>query len=157
MTDEDYPVLTQFRGTLDYAKIAEIRNGKHGRDARLAEPFGSRMGWFSYDNLEKRGRAESQGFTVYTTDFWKSNRDSEIARYMKQWFPKGPFQAVTDTREAEHRSLLALPDTGALLKSEIEQAFKLLARRAHPDAGGSNEKFKELAAAKDALIERWQR
>jgi hypothetical protein len=30
MTDEEYPVLTQWRGTLDYAKIAEIRNNKHG-------------------------------------------------------------------------------------------------------------------------------
>ncbi|HEY1361787.1 MAG TPA: hypothetical protein VGF60_06045 [Xanthobacteraceae bacterium] len=51
MTDEEYPVLTQFRGTLDYPKVAEIRDGKHGRVGVLAEPFGSRMGAFGYDDL----------------------------------------------------------------------------------------------------------
>jgi len=157
MTDEEYPVLTQFRGSLDYAKIAEVRNDKYGRSGRLAEPFGSRMGWFSYDDLLKHGRAESQGFCVYTANFWKSNRDAEIERYMKQWFPKGPFQSATDSKEAEYRRLLALPSASALLKSEIEQAFKIAARRAHPDAGGSGEEFKQLAAAKDALMKRWQR
>lgn len=75
---------------------------------------------------------------------------------MKEWFPKGPFRSVA-ADEAEQRQLLALPNTGALLMSEIEQAFKIAARRAHPDAGGSNDAFKRLAAAKDALIARWQR
>jgi curved DNA-binding protein CbpA len=42
------------------------------------------------------------------------------------------------------------------LKSEIEQAFKIAARRVHPDAGGSNEAFQRLAAAKDVSISRWQ-
>jgi hypothetical protein len=75
MADEDeYPVLTQLRGALNYAKIAEIRNDKYARAARLAEPFGSRMGWFNYSDLLKRGRAESQGFTVYTRDFWQRAR-----------------------------------------------------------------------------------
>jgi hypothetical protein len=156
--DEEYPVLTQFRGTLDYAKVAEIRDGKHGRVGRLAEPFGSRMGVFGYDDLLKQGGAESAGFIVYTPDFWNANRNSEIERCMKEWFSKRDlFEAVTDSNEAEHRRLLGLPDTGALLKSEIAQAFKISGRRAHPDAGGSEEEFKRLATAKDALMERWQR
>jgi hypothetical protein len=82
--DEEYPVLTQFRGTLDYAKVAEIRDGKHGRVAVLAEPFESRMGVFGYDDLLKNGRAESAGFIVYTPDFWNANRSTEIERCMKQ-------------------------------------------------------------------------
>jgi hypothetical protein len=158
LTDEEYPVLTQFRASLDYAKIAEVRNDKHGRSGRLAEPFGSRMGWFSYDDLLKKGRAESQGITVYTANYWKSNRDAEIERCVKEWYPKkGLFQSATDSKEAEHRRLLALPSAGPLLKSEILQAFKIAARRVHPDAGGSDEEFKQLAAAKDALTERWRR
>jgi hypothetical protein len=63
--DEEYPVMTQFRGTLDYRKIAHIRDDKYGRSATLEEPFGSRMGWFSYTDLFKHGKAESQGYTVY--------------------------------------------------------------------------------------------
>jgi hypothetical protein len=58
MTNEEYPVLTQFRGTLNSAKIAE----EHGRSTVLAEPFGSRMGWFSLSDLQKTGRAEKFGF-----------------------------------------------------------------------------------------------
>ncbi len=116
------------------------------------------MGWFAYDGLLKQGKAESQGFTVYSREFWQANRDAEITRYMKSWFPKGPmFEAVTDTNEVEHRRLLGLPEKGAVLKSEIEQAYKIAARRAHPDAGGSDDAFKQLAAAKEALSERWQR
>jgi hypothetical protein len=90
MHEEEYPVLTQFRGKLDYAKIAQVREDKWGRSAVLAEPFGSQMGWFSYADLLQKGRAESQGYTVYTQHFWKSNRDKELTRYMNQWFPKGP-------------------------------------------------------------------
>jgi hypothetical protein len=116
------------------------------------------MGWFVYDDLLKRGKAESQGFTVYTPDFWKANRNTEIERCMKQWFSKRDlFAAVTDTKEVEHRRMLGLPENGAVLKSEIEQAYRVAARRAHPDVGGSDDEFKRLAAAKDALIIRWQR
>jgi hypothetical protein len=143
--DQGYPVLTQFRGTLDFAKVARIWNDKHGRSAVLAEPFGSRMGTFGYDDLLKRGKAESQGFTVYTLEFWKANRDTEITRYMKSWFPKETtFAAVTDTKEVEHRRLLELPENGAVLKSKIEQAYKIAAKRAHPDAGGSDDAFKTI-------------
>ena len=154
MTDDtEYPVLTNYRGTLDFAKVARIWNDKYGRSAVLAEPFGSRMGTFSYEDLLKRGRAESQGFTTYTPEFWKANRDAEITRTNKQWFPKGVMgEAVANSKESEHRRLLGLPDKGGLLKSEVEQAYKATARRAHPDAGGSEEAFKQLGAAKDTLI-----
>jgi hypothetical protein len=155
-TNDEYPILTQFRGTLNYAKVAETRDGKHGREVRLAEPIGSRMGWFNYDDFLSRGLAESQGFVVYTPEFWKARRSAEIERIMKRWFPKGPFHSPANANEAEYRRLLELPETGLLLKSEIEQAFKVAAKRGHPDAGGSNDEFKQLAAARDVLIERWQ-
>lgn len=156
MTDEEeYPVVTQFSGTLDYAKIAQTRDDKYGPSAMLAEPFGSRMGWFNYTDFLKNGRADSRGFTVYTPDYWKANRDAEIKRCAKKQWVRWPQSVASD--EAHYRHLLGLPDTGPLLKSEIDQAFKIAAKRAHPDVGGSNDAFKQLAAAKDALIGRWQR
>ena len=63
-----------------------------------------------------------------------------------------PFESTSDPKEDEYRRLLKLPTAGALLKSEIEQAFKMAAKRSHPDLGGSNEEFQQLLAAKDALI-----
>jgi hypothetical protein len=155
--DQEYPVVTQFRGELNYAKIADVRPAKWGRVARLAEPFGSKMGPFNYEDLLNKGRAENQGYTVYTTEFWKSNRDVEIRKYMKMWFPKGLFEHETNVEEIGHRRVLQLPNGGALLKSEIEQAVKLCAKSAHPDAGGSDEQFKQLLAAKDALVQSWRR
>jgi hypothetical protein len=49
-------------------------------------------------------------------------------------------------------AIYAVLQAGALLKSEIEAAFKIAAKGTHPDGGGSNEQFKQLLAAKDALI-----
>jgi hypothetical protein len=148
-TEEEYPVWNQFRGKLDYAKVGQIRNDRYGRSACLVEPFGSRMGWFNYDALLRHGRAESQGYTVYTPDCWKSDRERAISNFTKN---NRFFALAADPKEGEYRRALALPAAGALLKSEIEQAFKIKAKRAHPDAGGSGEEFKQLLAAKDALL-----
>jgi len=41
--DQEYPVMTQFKRTLHYAKVAQIRNDKYGRSAVLAERSGH--GW----------------------------------------------------------------------------------------------------------------
>ncbi|MEK9281156.1 hypothetical protein MTR72_16265 [Bradyrhizobium sp. ISRA442] len=38
------------------------------------------------------------------------------------------------------------------MKSQIEQAFRISARNAHPDSGGSHEDFQRLVAAKEALL-----
>jgi curved DNA-binding protein CbpA len=35
---------------------------------------------------------------------------------------------------------------------EIHRAYKRVAKRAHPDAGGSAREFLELSAARDALM-----
>jgi hypothetical protein len=111
----------------------------------------------SGSDLLNKGHTENQGYTVYTTEFWKSNRDVEIRRHMKKWFPPGLFEAQTHVEETAHRHVLQLPSGGALLKSKIEQAFKLCAKSAHPDAGGSDEQFKQLLAARDALVQSWRR
>ncbi len=57
------------------------------------------------------------------------------------------------TAEERCRELLGLPFGRNLSEREIHRAYKLLAKRAHPDAGGSAEAFRELAAAHDALLQ----
>jgi DnaJ domain len=59
----------------------------------------------------------------------------------------------TLTPEDRCRELLGLPLGRNLSEREIHRAYKLLAKRAHPDAGGSAEAFLELAAAHDALMQ----
>jgi hypothetical protein len=56
------------------------------------------------------------------------------------------------TAEERSRELLGLPLDGRLSEGEIHRAYKLLAKRAHPDAGGSEEAFLRISAAHEALL-----
>ena len=50
------------------------------------------------------------------------------------------------------RKLLGLPISGVLSAPEIHRAFRRAAKTTHPDAGGSEDAFRELVAAQDMLI-----
>jgi hypothetical protein len=50
------------------------------------------------------------------------------------------------------RQLLELPLGRLLSNAEIHRAYKRVAKRAHPDGGGSALEFLELSAARDALM-----
>jgi curved DNA-binding protein CbpA len=54
--------------------------------------------------------------------------------------------------EERSRELLGLPLGRRLSESEIHRAYKLLAKRTHPDAGGSEEAFLRISAAHEALM-----
>lgn len=56
------------------------------------------------------------------------------------------------TPEERCREVLGLPLERRLSEAEIHRAYKLLAKRAHPDAGGNAEAFLKLSAAHDALM-----
>jgi hypothetical protein len=56
------------------------------------------------------------------------------------------------TPEECHRQLLGLPLGRRLSNAEIHRAYKRVAKRAHPDGGGSAREFLELSAARDALM-----
>ncbi|SHN79756.1 J domain-containing protein [Bradyrhizobium erythrophlei] len=56
------------------------------------------------------------------------------------------------TPEERSRQLLGLPLDRRLSESEIHRAYKLLAKRTHPDAGGSEEAFLRISAAHEALM-----
>ena len=67
-------------------------------------------------------------------------------------FGRRPALSKTLTPEERSRQLLGLPLDRRLSESEIHRAYKLLAKRAHPDAGGSEEAFLRISAAHDALM-----
>jgi hypothetical protein len=56
------------------------------------------------------------------------------------------------TSAEHHRHLLGLPLGRFLSGVEIHDAYKRVAKTAHPDAGGSEREFRELCAAQDALM-----
>jgi curved DNA-binding protein CbpA len=55
--------------------------------------------------------------------------------------------------ERKHREALNLPADGKLERSQINAAFRKLAQKAHPDAGGSHEQFVRITKARSALLE----
>jgi hypothetical protein len=57
------------------------------------------------------------------------------------------------TSEERYRRMLGLPHGPRLSAPEIHQAWKRAAKSAHPDGGGSTQRFQELSAARDALIQ----
>ena len=57
------------------------------------------------------------------------------------------------TPEERYRQMLGLPLGGRLSNTEIHRAYKHLAKRAHPDAGGNVKAFLEISAARDALMQ----
>ncbi|MGQ0684239.1 hypothetical protein [Bradyrhizobium sp.] len=64
---------------------------------------------------------------------------------------RGAEQKVLSEDE-RYRAMLGLPLDGRLAASEIHQAFRRLAKRMHPDAGGDAPAFLALSAARDALM-----
>jgi len=56
------------------------------------------------------------------------------------------------TAEERSRELLGLPLGRRLSESEIHRAYKLLAKRTHPDAGGTEEAFLRISDAHEALM-----
>jgi hypothetical protein len=56
------------------------------------------------------------------------------------------------TQDAYHRRMLGLPLGRRLFGPEIHHAYKRTAKKVHPDAGGSEQAFLELSAARDALM-----
>jgi hypothetical protein len=67
-------------------------------------------------------------------------------------FGKRESAAKSLTPEECYRQLLGLPLGRRLSNAEIHRAYKRVAKRAHPDAGGSARQFLELSAARDALM-----
>ncbi len=56
------------------------------------------------------------------------------------------------TPAERYRQMLGLPLGRRLAGPEIHQAYKRVARTAHPDGGGNTREFLELSAARDALM-----
>ena len=63
---------------------------------------------------------------------------------------RGPEKVLSE--DERYRAMLGLPLDGRLAASEIHQAFRRVAKRMHPDAGGDAPAFLALSAARDALM-----
>jgi hypothetical protein len=138
-------------GILDMATIGDVQHGESGRNACLAPPYGV-VGPFSLDELERLGRIAFGACLVMSRQRWLDDQVKLrlAARERRRAFL---FQSDIDD-DHEHREILDLPIEGLLKLSDINAAFRQLAKTAHPDAGGSDEHYRHIVEARDALLKK---
>jgi hypothetical protein len=153
--NRDWVVWNGSIGIVDMAAMGRVEHGENGRSAWLADPYDV-VGPFSLDELETFGSITFEACMVMSRAKWQElqvglrrKAQAERREYAKRFAP------VTDDEEdeSEHRALLELPEDGPLSAQEINSAFRRLAKKAHPDAGGDHESYIRLTEARDALLE----
>ncbi|WP_041368466.1 J domain-containing protein [Methylocella silvestris] len=152
MTDKvEWVVWNGSMGILDMATVGCIEVGAAGRSAYLAAPYGV-VGPFSLDELETQGRIAFGACLVMSRQRWREDQvQLRIeARERRRAFL---FRLNFNDDDQEHREVLNLPAEGELTPTEINAAFRRMAKSAHPDAGGSGEQYRRITEARDALMQ----
>jgi hypothetical protein len=149
---EEWFVWNGSIGIVDAVAIGAIEHGEGGRSAYLAPPYDV-VGPFSLDELETRGRIAFGACLVMSRQRWREDQ-AELRRDGLEKRRALLLALEFDGDERESREILNLPADGALEPSDINAAFRRLAKTAHPDAGGSDELYRRIAQARDALLER---
>lgn len=152
---EEWVVWNGSLGVLVMAALGRISRGEGGRSAWLAPPYDV-VGPFSLDDLETLGRIAFGECLVMSRQRW---REDQVELRIEGRRKRAAFQFRFEIGEdgASHRAALDLPAEGALEASAINAAFRRLAKRAHPDAGGSSEHYRRIAEARDALLDQLAR
>lgn len=147
---EQWVVWNGSMGILDTVSIGRIEDGEGGRSAFLAPPYDV-VGPFSLDELETRGRIAFGECVVMSRRKW---REDQIDLRLEARRKRRAFLIRPDFGDADQelREVLDLPPDGALKPAEISAAFRRQAKTAHPDAGGSDERYRRITQARDALL-----
>jgi hypothetical protein len=150
MTDkEEWVVWNGLMGILDTVTIGHIEEGEGGRSAFLAPPYDV-VGPFSLDELETRGRIAFGACLVMSRQRWQEDQvDLRLEAREKR---RAALFKLDFDDDQEYREILNLPMEGALETAEINAAFRRAAKIAHPDAGGSDEDYRSITEARDALL-----
>jgi len=137
-------------GVLDLAALGEITDGADGRRACLAPPYAA-VGPFSLDELEAQGRIAFGACLVMSRQRWQQDQVELRIDANRQ---RRAMLVRTDRSagDAAHRAALKLPADGALAPSDINAAFRRMAKTAHPDAGGSDAHYRRITTARDTLL-----
>ena len=149
-TDEEWVIWNGSMGILDMVRIGRVEEGEGGRRACLAPPYDI-VGPFDLEELETGGRIAFGECLVMSRERWRldQNRLRLEAREKRRAILS---RMGWDDDQEEHRGALGLPLEGVLEPSQINAAFRRLAKAAHPDTGGSNEAYRRLVDAREVLL-----
>ncbi|MFG1401790.1 J domain-containing protein [Xanthobacter sediminis] len=148
--NEQWVIWNGSLGILDMVSIGRVEAGEAGRLGFLDPPYGI-VGPFSLDELEAEGRIAFGACLVMSRARWRQDQVELRAEALRtrRAFMSAP--APGDGGRV-HREALDLPVEGVLEVTQINAAFRRLAKSAHPDAGGSDAHYRRIAEARDALL-----
>ncbi|AEG02910.1 DnaJ domain-containing protein [Methylomonas methanica] len=165
--EEEWVIWNGALGLVTTVTVARVEVDTLGSKAWLDEPF-DMVGPFSLDELQTQGRIAFAACIVMSRQRWQDDqvelrRESLNIRRAEAQRINEQFERLHGGRnrhqvsrkpvdERQHRQALNLPIEGMLQSSEIKAAFRRLAQKAHPDAGGSNEQFIRITEARNALL-----
>jgi plasmid stability protein len=167
--EEQWIIWNGALGIRDFVTIGRVEVGPGGRNGWLEEPY-DMVGPFSLDELETNGRIGFAACTVMSRRRWREDqaelrqeafeRHREAQERLYEELARSNARKrrratrTQQSNEQEHRELLCLPIDGELEPSQIKAAYRRLAKKAHPDVGGSHEHFVRITEARNALLER---
>jgi hypothetical protein len=160
--DEQWIIWNSALGIRDFVTIGRIDTDESV--AWLESPY-DMVGPFSLDELTTNGLIGFAQCVVMSKQRWQDDREElrqisieKRRRAQQEMFDnlnrnnKRKMSAYSNTMQ-EYRTLLSLPESGSLELSQIKSAYRKAAKKAHPDAGGSQEMFICIKEACDALME----
>lgn len=158
---EEWIIWNTSLGIRDFVTIGRIDTTES--IAWLDAPY-DMVGPFPLEELISDGLIRFAACAVMSKQRWQADREAlreealnkrrkaqkefydELERYNRRKIN------AMQCSQKEYRTLLDLPE-GALELSQIKSAYRRAAKKAHPDAGGSQEMFIRIKEACDALIE----
>jgi len=161
--DKQWIIWNSSLGIRDFVMIERVQISNNRREAWLEEPY-DMVGPFSMDDLERKGEIHFAQCVVMTKERW--NKEQQLLRkesYERQRKIREKTFEELDRRnrirqqgevsdEKVQRALLELPHGEILKPSQIKAAFRKIAKKAHPDVGGSHEHFVKVSKAKELLL-----
>ena len=166
--EEEWVIWNGAHGLVTTVTIGRIEADTGKTYAWLEEPF-DMVGPFNLDELKMHGRIAFAACIVMSRQRWQDDqvelrRESLKIRLATEQRIHEKFERLyggyarhqvnrNPVNERQHRETLKLPIDGTLESSQIKAAFRRLAQKAHPDAGGSSEQFIRITEARNALLE----
>lgn len=160
--DEQWIIYNSALGIRDFVTIGRIDTDES--IAWLEAPY-DMVGPFSLDELMTDGLISFAACIVMSKQRWQEDQEqlrkiSLAKRHQAQQemfdklskYNKRKMSGHSDTMQ-EYRLLLNLPIEGTLALSQIKSAYRKAAKKAHPDAGGSQSLFIRIKEACDALLD----
>lgn len=150
----------------NYGIVDTVTVGRISADTKsvwLDAPY-DMVGPISLHELEAEGSIVFAECRVMTRQFWQQEQvtlreeslrkraEAQARFYEEANRYNAAKKAQSQRNVAYSRNILELPQDVPLTITKIKKAFRRLAKKTHPDRGGTHEAFLELTQARDDLL-----